>query len=107
MTPLTYDQKLAKQLLEIRTKGYTFGTYYRRSAKSYCIIAAYFAASLWASVALWECWPLFWFLLGFLLAVVARDIGWVRATRRNWPFTVSVLDWDEVQRIADEGASAD
>ena len=44
-------------------------------------------------------WPLFIFLLGLVLAP-SCDMGWVRSSRRIWPFTVRVTNWELVERIA-------
>ncbi|GAB2876842.1 hypothetical protein GCM10027180_03840 [Microbulbifer echini] len=29
-----------------------------------------------------------------------RDVGWFRVIEKNWLFTVSITDWEEVERIA-------
>jgi hypothetical protein len=39
-------------------------------------------------------------LTGLILGSILRDIGWYRAIRRTFPFTVRVTDWPLVEKIA-------
>jgi len=46
-------------------------------------------------------WPLFYGFVGCACGVLLRDIGWVRAIRKNWPFSDKVTDWEKVRRMAE------
>ena len=98
----TSDQALAQRLLSMRGKGpYRIGTFLKLNAWRYLFQIALHSLLL-AILALMGMWPLFMFLLGMVFGVFLRDVGWVRSTRRVWPFTVKVTNWDVVERLAAE-----
>ena len=99
------DRTLAQRLLETRECGYSFRLFYRRSAQTYLVILFMFGMFI-AICAAFEIWALFCGLIGMLCGVLLRDVGWMRATARAWPFTLKVTDWEKVQRIADEKPAA-
>lgn len=96
------DQALAQRLLTMRSKGpYRVGAFLKLNAWRYLFQIALHSLLL-AILALMGMWPLFIFLLGIVFGVFLRDVGWVRSTRRVWPFTVKVTNWDVVERLAAE-----
>ena len=96
------DQALAQRLLSMRDKGfYSFATFLKLNAWRYLFRIALHSLLL-LILALMGHWPLFIFLLGLALGTFLRDVDWVRSTRRMWPFTVKVTDWDVVERLAAE-----
>ncbi|MBM3978212.1 MAG: hypothetical protein FJ299_14650 [Planctomycetes bacterium] len=95
------DQFLASRMLETRARGYSFGLYFRWSAKLYLLLVAYFAFAL-VALAFLELWLFFFFMLGLFAGCLLRDVGWFRAVRKTWPFSLKVTDWERVQRLADE-----
>jgi hypothetical protein len=98
----TSDQALAQRLLSMRDKGsYRFGAFLKLNAWRYLFQIALHSLLL-AILALMGMWLLFIFLLGMISGVFLRDVGWVRSTRRVWPFTVKVTNWDVVERLAAE-----
>jgi len=98
----TSDQALAQRLLSMRDKGsYRFGAFLKLNAWRYLFQVAVHSVLL-AILALAGLWPVFIFLLGLVLGSFLRDVGWVRSTRRMWPFTVKVTNWDVVERLAAE-----
>ena len=95
------DQTLARLLLETRERGYSFRLFYRRSAQAYLVI--FFMLGMFIAIcAAFEIWALFCGLIGLLCGFVLRDVGWVRAKAKSWPFTLKVTDWEKVKRVADE-----
>ncbi|WP_299589628.1 hypothetical protein [uncultured Microbulbifer sp.] len=40
------------------------------------------------------------FALGVIVGAMIRDVGWFRVIEKIWLFTVSITDWEEVERIA-------
>ena len=95
------DQTLARRMLETRDRGYSFALFFRRSAKRYLLLFSYFGLALIAFGVL-QLWLPFYLMLGMLAGCLFRDIGWVRAVGKTWPFSLKVTDWDKVQRLADE-----
>ncbi|MCD6048725.1 MAG: hypothetical protein K0Q55_128, partial [Verrucomicrobia bacterium] len=75
--------------------------YFRRSAKRYLLLFSSFVL-VFIVFGLLQRWDLVYLMLGMLAGCLFRDIGWVLAVRRTWPFTVKVTDWDKVQQLADE-----
>ena len=59
----------------------------------------YFIVAL-AALAASGMWIGFYLLLGLFLGSLLRDLGWVRASQRSWPFTMRVVNWDLVEQLA-------
>ena len=103
MKPLP-DQLLAKGMLDSREHGFSFRSYFRRSARHYLFLIVVFGCLL-ALVAYLENWIPFALLAGMLLGSLLRDVGWIRRTIQAWPFTAKVTDWDTVEKLAEESDS--
>lgn len=96
----TNDQALAQRLLSMRDQGaYSFGRFLKLNLWRYLFQIALHSVLL-AILAFLGMWPLFIFLLGLVLGAFLRDLGWVRSSRRVWPFTVRVTNWELVEQIA-------
>ncbi len=56
----------------------------------------------------WAGWPLVSVLfLGLLVGAFARDLGWYRAQKRNWPLSERIINWEAAQKLlADNESSA-
>jgi hypothetical protein len=94
------DQVLARRMLVIRGEGgYRFGTFLRMNTRRYVVLLAFCGAALifFAFVGIWFGFAL---VMGLVMGAIARDYGWVRASRRSWPFTLRVIDWDLVEELA-------
>lgn len=95
------DQMLARRMLQTRDRGYSFALFFRRSAKRYVLLVSCLGLAL-VPLALLQLWMLFYLILGMVAGSFLRDVGWVRAIRKTWPFGLKVTDWDKVQELADE-----
>lgn len=95
------EQLLAKQMLESRGRGYSFGTFLRQQRKRHFLALAAFASGL-VIVALLKNWPIFFFALGMLVGGFLRDIEWVSAVALMKPFTEKVTDWEKVRQLAEQ-----
>ena len=98
---MSNDRILAQRMLEVRRQGYTFGLFFRRSASGYLRLVVSGAIGL-TIFALSEIWVAFWLVVGLFAGAVLRDIGWVRAFRRSWPFSEKITDWKKVEALAEE-----
>ncbi len=90
---------LARSLLEMRERGISFGSHVRRNHTFYSVFAAYFVAVL-VLLAWLQMWLLFYLVAGMCLGASLKDFGWVRATRKVFPFTEKVTDWRKVEDLA-------
>jgi uncharacterized membrane protein len=100
------DQALAKRLLERKDTGYSVSLYLRENNKSYSIFFFY-CILLLVGFGLLQLWiPLrlspFWVVVICVVACLSRDLNWIRATARAWQFTSKMIDWDKVQKLAEE-----
>jgi hypothetical protein len=99
----TSDQVLAKRMLQLRTEGgFRYGTFLRLNTRKYLLQIGYLIVSL-ALLSFYQLWIPFVLLLGVFFGVWLRDASWVRASRRNWPFTLRVTNWDLVEKLVAEG----
>ena len=97
----TNEQLLAKRMLQLREQdGLGFGAFLRMHARKNLLRAVYLVAAL-ALLASLEMWFLCAFMLGMFLGAFVRDFDWVRSSRRAWPFTKKVTDWDFVRELAE------
>jgi hypothetical protein len=96
------DQVLATRLLKIREHGgYPLGTFLLMNTKKYIFFVVYFGAAL-VFFAFTGMWFGFALMLGLGLGTFLRDLAWLRASRRTWPFTMKVIDWGFVEELAAE-----
>jgi hypothetical protein len=93
------DKILARRMLETRDQGYSLGRYFRKNAKRYVFMVVYFGLSL-ALLAYLQIWIAFAVIAGLVSGCILRDIGWVRAVGKTWPFSMRITDWAEVERLA-------
>jgi len=105
------DQVLAKRLLERRETGYSLSLYLRQNNKTYSIFFFYWILLL-VGFGLLQLWiPLqlspLWLVLICMAACLSRDVNWFLATARAWQFTSKVIDWDKVQKLAEEKAAVE
>lgn len=99
MKPPT-DITIARNMLENRDKGFTFGLFYRRNLRNYIVKFIIQSAAI-GVVAYLEVWPIVWLLAGLVIGSFSRDIGWVRSIRRRWPLSVALTDWEKVRQLAE------
>lgn len=101
------DQVLAKRMLQIRGEGgYRVGMFLRFNAGKYILYVVIFIVAL-ASLAAVGMWIGFSLMLGLFLGSLLRNLGWIRASRRNWPFTMRVINWNLVDQLAAKKPPAD
>ena len=81
--------------------GYKFRPFLRMNAKGYIFLVVYFSAVM-AVLASAGCWPAVFAVGGMAVGVFLRDVSWLTGVQRTWPFSVKVIDWDKVQKIADD-----
>lgn len=100
------DQVLARSLLEMRERGISLGLHVRRNLTMYSLVAAYFVVAL-ALLAWLQMWLLFYLVFGMCVGAFLKDFGWVRATRKVFPFTLKVTDWKKVESLAHDSELAE
>ncbi|MBB3170198.1 hypothetical protein [Simiduia aestuariiviva] len=44
--------------------------------------------------------PVFVLIIGFALGMYIQDYSWLQSIAKSWGFTKSVINWQEVERIA-------
>lgn len=96
----TYEQRVAKILLETRERGFSHELFYKRNFRSYLIQLCFFIPAL-TFLYYADLWFYFFMLFGMMMGAFLRDLTWVRITVKNWPITATITDWDKVQRMAD------
>ena len=90
----------AQRLLETRSQGFTFRLFFRRSKKGYLLLLSYYALGI-VFLYSFEIWQGVWLMVGMLLGCISRDVSWVRSTRKAWPLTCEVIDWEKVEKLAE------
>ncbi len=104
----TTEQELARHMLAHRSKGYSLGYVLRKSAARYvvhvCILVLFV---IWfrttdelryKGLCLWG--------IGMFIGALARDAGWLRRIKKQWPFTEKIINWQTVEDIAAGKTSA-
>ena len=97
------EQAMARHYLAHRQAGYSIPYVLRRSAGRYALLigllllflaGAYLARDRWDSgFCLWG--------IGVATGAFARDAGWLRRIKRQWPFTQKIINWQKVEEIAE------
>ncbi|WJG10922.1 hypothetical protein [Aliiglaciecola sp. LCG003] len=44
--------------------------------------------------------PAFLLIVGMVIGTTLQDIGWLQSISKAWPFTVKVINWDQVTEVA-------
>ena len=98
-----FEQKYALRLLEARSNGYTVGFWLRMAAVRYLVVLGGLAVIVLGYLIESNDFnsKLALFFLGSGLGVFWRDIAFFRASRRIWPLSERVMDWNKVQQLAD------
>jgi hypothetical protein len=102
MLPLT-DQHLAQRLLQRKGGGSTLRRFIHTNRKRYAVGTAALAGAAFMIHRSTLAGPA-WFATGCILGTWLRDVQWVLATDRLWPFTEKVTDWGKVESIAGDKA---
>ena len=95
------DRAIARRMLDIHRHGYSLGLFLRWNGREHLLLVVYFALLL-GGLAYLDLWMPFYMMLGILVGRVGRDMAWVRASSKSWPFSDKVIDWEKVQQLADE-----
>jgi hypothetical protein len=101
------EQELARHMLAHRSKGYSLAYVLRKSAARCAILVAILIAfAIWfhATEDPWQKGLCLWGV-GAFLGALARDIGWLRRARRQWPFTEKIVNWQRVEDLAEGSES--
>ncbi len=88
---------------ELRSQPFPIGGSMLRYWKSYvlvCALTAIYAGGTWSMNL-----PAASFgALGFLLGFLARDVAWLRVTKRMWPVNVEITNWEKVDELLGQPA---
>jgi hypothetical protein len=97
------EQKLARHFLAHRDGGYSVGYVLRKSILRYVILVGllvlYTIGFIVANELLYK--GLWLWGIGMIVGAIAGDVGWLIRIKRQWPFTVTIINWQEVEGIAE------
>jgi|GEM_PF-3808547 len=99
------EQKLAKANLESRDVEFSVGYLFVKNFRIYLIASVIFAPLL-ALLYYQDLFLYFHLLFGIFVGYGLRDLAWYRVIAHTRPFTLKVMDWEKVRRIA-EGEPVD
>lgn len=97
------EQQLARHMLAHQAKGYSLAYVMRKSALRYAIhigILALFVIWFFATDVLCYKGLCLWGL-GAFTGALARDFGWLRKIKAQWPFTEKIINWQTVEDLAE------
>ena len=97
------EQQLARHMLAHRAKGYSLAYVIRKSALRYAIhigLLALFVIWFFATDELCYKGLCLWGL-GAFVGALARDFGWLRRIKAQWPFTEKIINWQTVEDLAE------
>lgn len=100
MKPIN-DRIRARRLLAAREHKFRIAPFLRMNAGSY-IAYAVFITVLLLVFAFYRLWSACGFVVSFQLGMLTVYIRWLRAQRSVWPFAMRVINWDSVQKLAED-----
>lgn len=95
------DRIRAKRLLAAREHKFRIVPFLRHNALSYAAYALLILGML-TVFAYYGLWSVFGCVVSFVLGMLAVYIRWLRAQRSVWPFAIRVINWDSVQKLAED-----
>jgi len=98
------NQLWARVLLEQRRNGYSIWRMLGRMRSRYILRLMASVICLVAAVLSYETWfrLLCVWAFGMFAGSMLRDVAWLRATKRDWPFFCEMIDWAKVEAVAAE-----
>jgi hypothetical protein len=98
----TSDKTMAVRMLQRKKDGgHRFLPFIRMNAKGYTMIGICCGACMgWFAYA--RVWTGFACLVCYLFGALLRDVSWVISMNRTWPFVERVINWEIVQKMADQ-----
>lgn len=100
------SKDLARRMLRIRdNNGPSFAHLLRTNGKRYLYLVVCCGVLL-AVTAYTDWWTPCAAIGGVVFGCLLRDFGWVRNSKKTWPFSREIIDWQKVEKLADEKATA-
>lgn len=96
------DPERARALLRCREQGFSILRCFRMGGRRYLLSAILFCLLLYLA-SRFPHLAIAWVGVGAYIGMFLRDLGWYRAAKKNWPFTVKTTNWERVREIADGG----
>ena len=97
---------LARSMLLLRDNyGYSVVQHFRTNAKGYLFFFMYFGALFGLTVFI-QWWTACAAIGGVVFGCLMRDFGWLRSAKKTWPFSLEIIDWQKVEKLADEKPTA-
>ena len=90
-----------KRALAHRTAPPTLWQMWLFSWRKNLVILGLYGGAAWFTWSTGSSW-LTAFLLGYLLAVLIRDVQWLIVHKRFWPVSSAVTDWQKVEQLINE-----
>ena len=98
------ERRLAAQILHLKEHGYTVPYIIRRLAIQYAILFALLVLCITLNHKGLLLESTLMFMTGLIVGAVARDVGWLRQSKRLWPLYAKIIDWGKLKEIADGDA---
>jgi hypothetical protein len=89
--------KVLRVWLRYHASGYGIGQWLRTCWKSWLVLAVMAAWSYYFVVPVYS--GVGWTFFGLCLGGFLRDIGYYQVSRRTWPVTDKLIDWERAQEL--------
>jgi hypothetical protein len=86
-------------------QGYSVAQHFRTNAKRYLFFGVYFGALLGITVYI-QWWTACAAIGGVVFGCLLRDFAWVSSAKKSWQFSLEIIDWQKVEKLADEKSMA-
>ena len=94
-------------LLRQREEGFSITKIFVANVSKY-IMTTVLLLSIGIAASMWlESFSIILIFIGMTIGTTARDFGWFRMLKKNWPFTETIIDWEKVQKISDDADNSD
>ncbi len=95
------DRIRAKRLLAAREHKFRIIPFLRHNAPSYTAYTLFIVVLL-AVFAYYGLWTAFNCVVSFAVGVLLVFIRWLWAQQSVWPFAMRIINWDSVQKLAED-----
>ena len=94
------EKRVAGQMLDLKEHGYSVRYILRKSAIAWLSLFALLAVCVALNHRGFLAGDGLIVVTGLVVGAIARDIGWLRRSKRLWSLYVRVIDWAKVKEIA-------
>jgi len=94
------EQKTCRAMLDYHKNGFSLGLYLKKTYRIYVLLLIILAGGIFFAMQDYYLYRIFGLLvIGMQIGALARDFGWLRRIKMQWPLSEKITKWELVEQI--------